>query len=115
MKIAKHVPVFFLAVLFVIALVCPLSVSSVLAQDVCEGDFDCDGDQDGTDAAGFKVHFGRSGFNNPCTYDNPCYGDFDEDGDADGTDAAKFKEDFGRSGFTNPCPGCEVGEWCIYP
>ena len=73
----------------------------------CEGNFDCDGDQDGTDAAIFKLHFGRSGFNNPCTYNNPCYGDFDGDGDADGTDAANFKQDFGRSGFTNPCPACD--------
>jgi hypothetical protein len=72
----------------------------------CEGDFDCDGDQDGSDAASFKIHFGRSTFSRPCTPDDPCYGDFDEDGDVDGTDAAKFKEDFGRSGFSNPCPAC---------
>lgn len=72
----------------------------------CEGDFDCDGDQDGTDAAAFKIHFGRSGFSRPCTAVDPCYGDFDEDGDVDGSDASKFKEDFGRSGFSNPCPAC---------
>jgi hypothetical protein len=72
----------------------------------CEGDFDCDGDQDGSDAAAFKIHFGRSLFSRPCTGEDPCYGDFDEDADADGTDAAQFKEDFGRSGFTNPCPAC---------
>ena len=32
----------------------------------CEGDFDCDGDCDGTDAALFKEDFGRSSFKNPC-------------------------------------------------
>ena len=32
----------------------------------CEGDLDCDGDQDGSDAAKFKEDFGRSSFNNPC-------------------------------------------------
>ena len=32
----------------------------------CHGDFDCDNDCDGTDAAKFKEDFGRSGFNNPC-------------------------------------------------
>ena len=31
----------------------------------CKGDFDCDVDVDGTDAALFKLDFGRSGFNNP--------------------------------------------------
>ena len=34
--------------------------------DICEGDFDNDGDQDGTDAALFKTDFGRSPFNRPC-------------------------------------------------
>ena len=33
----------------------------------CEGNFDCDEDQDGGDAAAFKADFGRSGFKNPCT------------------------------------------------
>ena len=32
----------------------------------CEGNFDCDQDCDGTDAALFKSDFGRSSFNNPC-------------------------------------------------
>jgi len=43
-----------------------LSSSTVLAQDACEGNFDCDGDVDGTDAAVFKTDFGRSAFKNPC-------------------------------------------------
>jgi len=80
----------------------------------CEGNFDCDGDQDGTDAAVFKIHFSRNGFNRPCTVNDPCYGDFDGDGDADGTDAATFKEDFGRSSFTNPCPATDRPIGVIY-
>ena len=80
----------------------------------CEGDFDCDGDCDGTDAAIFKIDFGRSTFDNPCEMIDPCNGDFDCDQDCDGTDASLFKEDFGRSQFNNPCPACEVGEWCMY-
>ena len=34
--------------------------------DPCNGDFDCDVDVDGTDAAKFKEDFGRSPFFNPC-------------------------------------------------
>ena len=30
------------------------------------GDFDCDTDVDGTDAAIFKADFGRGGYNSPC-------------------------------------------------
>ena len=74
----------------------------------CEGNFDCDGDQDGTDAAVFKLHFGRTHFNNPCSVDNPCYGDFDGDGDVDGNGCSPIsKSDFGRSSFNNPCPACD--------
>jgi len=81
----------------------------------CEGNFDCDSDCDGTDAAKFKTDFGRSGFNSPCINSEPCNGDFDCDVDVDGTDAALFKSDFGRSGFIDPCPACEVSAWCVYP
>ena len=80
----------------------------------CEGNFDCDVDCDGADAATFKVDFGRSSFNNPCEGGDLCNGDFDCDGDCDGTDAAGFKVDFGRSSFNDPCPACFVGEWCVY-
>jgi len=75
----------------------------------CEGDFDCDMDQDGSDAATFKVEFGRSSFNNPCTEENPCSADLDLDGVVDGMDAAKFKEDFGRCSYNNCCPPCAFG------
>lgn len=81
----------------------------------CEGNFDNDQDQDGSDAATFKLHFGRSSFSNPCTDGEPCNGDFDCDVDVDGTDAARFKEDFGRSPFSNPCSSCPKDPWCTYP
>ena len=82
----------------------------------CEGNFDCDLDIDGGDAANFKMNFGRSVFFNPCESESPCNGDFDCDVDVDGTDAALFKSDFGRSPFHNPCAEtfCHEGEWCIY-
>ena len=81
----------------------------------CEGNFDCDGDCDGSDAATFKIDFGRSTYNNLCESGDTCNGDFDCDGDCDGTDAAQFKDDFGRSGFSNPCPLCTPAPWCVYP
>ncbi len=84
----------------------------------CEGNFNCSADQDvdGSDAALFKVDFGRSGILDPCTGGSLCNGDFNCDGDADGTDAALFKADFGRSSMQNPCPACVAGvEWCSYP
>lgn len=59
--------------------------------DVCEGDFDEDGDVDGTDLADFSADFGRT----DCSGD--CAGDFDDDGDVDGTDLAVFSADFGRT------------------
>lgn len=55
-----------LAAVIVLFLV-PLTVA---AQDFCEGNFDCDQDVDGTDAAVFKEDFGRNAFSSPC--DN-CY------------------------------------------
>ena len=80
----------------------------------CEGDFDCDGDVDGSDASSFKDDFGRSQFLVPCTGLDPCSGDFDCDGDVDGSDAKILKEDFGRSNLSNPCPSCSWQEWCSY-
>jgi hypothetical protein len=80
----------------------------------CEGNFDCDGDCDGSDAATFKADFGRNEFSTPCQAGNPCNGDFDCDNDTDGTDAAAFKADFGRNEFSTPCPICTVEEWCSY-
>src|SRR5512139_2533371 len=52
----------------VLAYLLLLSVKSVMAQpvDYCEGNFDNDLDQDGTDAFVFKTDFGRSSLLNPC-------------------------------------------------
>ena len=46
-------------------------VTTVFAQDICVGDFDYDGDCDGSDATRFKQDFGRSVFKNPCPPDSP--------------------------------------------
>jgi hypothetical protein len=80
----------------------------------CEGNFDCDENVDGSDAAILRIDFARSIFQDPCTAENTCHGDFDCDNDCDGTDAALFKSDFGRSQLNKPCPACEVGVWCNY-
>ncbi|HHI04062.1 MAG TPA: hypothetical protein ENL45_00775 [Candidatus Woesearchaeota archaeon] len=61
----------------------------------CEGDFDCDGDVDGSDLAIFAADFGRTDCNQPSVL--PCEGDFDGDGDVDGSDLAVFAADFGRT------------------
>ena len=52
-------------IVFAFAFVVSLLPAAVLAQP-CEGNFDCDQDVDGTDAAVFKEDFGRSLFFNPC-------------------------------------------------
>ncbi len=83
----------------------------------CEGNFNCDMDQDvdGSDAAIFKADFSRGGFIRPCTSGDRCNGDFSCDGDVEGTDAAMFKQDFSRSTMNNPCPSCAPGmQWCQY-
>jgi hypothetical protein len=59
---------------------------------ILPGDFDRDGDVDGSDLATFAVDFGRT----DCTSD--CRGDFDNDGDVDGSDLAAFAAEFGRTG-----------------
>jgi len=91
---------------------CPGAGNNIGDACECEGDFDCDIDCDGTDAATFKTDFGRSMFSAPCSVTNPCNGDFTCDRDVDGTDAAIFKEAFGRSMFYNPCPACAIGIYC---
>ena len=50
----------------VVAVMFSMSISIVMPQDACEGDFDCDQDVDGTDAAVLKSDFGRSEFLFPC-------------------------------------------------
>ena len=43
------------------------------AVSYCEGNFDQDGDVDGTDASVFKSNFGRGGYTNPCPTANQYY------------------------------------------
>ena len=81
----------------------------------CEGNFDGDRDQNGSDAFTFKLDFGRSSLLRPCTAADPCNGDFNCDHDCDGSDAFIFKKDFGRSTISNPCPPCPTVPWCVYP
>ena len=59
----------------------------------CDGDFDGDGDVDGSDLAVFAADFGRT----DCHHGEPCEGDFENDGDVDGSDLAVFATDFGRT------------------
>jgi outer membrane protein assembly factor BamB len=82
----------------------------------CEGNFQGnDVDCDGSDAAIFKVDFGRNSLNKPCNSTNPCNGDFSCNGNVDGSDAAQFKSDFGRNSLNNPCPSCGgTDPWCAY-
>jgi hypothetical protein len=57
----------------------------------CSGDFNNDGDVDGSDLATFAEDFGRT----DCAGD--CEGDFNGDKDVDGSDLATFATDFGRT------------------
>ena len=66
-------------------------VFSIRSNRGCEGDFEPDGDVDGSDLAIFAADFGRT----DCSSD--CEGDFDGDGDVDGSDLAVFAADFGRT------------------
>ena len=62
----------------------------------CLGDFDWDGDVDGSDLAVFAADFGRT----DCLKGDKCEGDFDKDYDIDEKDLAIFTSHFGR----NDCP-----------
>jgi len=58
----------------------------------CEGDFNDDGDVDGSDLAVFAADFGRT----DCS-SGTCEGDFNGDGAVDESDLAVFAADFGRT------------------
>ena len=60
--------------LVVVVCLLMLSVPSVMAQEPCEADFNCDQNVDAADVDVFLADFGRSPFNNPCPdcYDSPC-------------------------------------------
>ena len=69
-----------------------------IAIDLCEGDFNSDGDVDGSDLALFAADFGRTN----CDSSPHCKGDFDSDNDVDGSDLATFAADFGRTDCPTP-------------
>ena len=71
---------------------------SFITAGLCEGDFDNDGDVDGSDLALFAADFGRT----DCASGPACEGDFDNDGDVDGSDLAIFAPDFGRTDCPTP-------------
>ncbi len=77
----------------------PISTSFALAPPApCSGDFDFDGDVDGSDLATFSSDFGRTN----CSGD--CEGDFDNDGDVDGSDLTLFSASFNRTDCPIPLP-----------
>ena len=72
--------------------VCETGLSATVNY-LCDGDFDNDGDVDGSDLAVFAADFGRT----DCANSPLCEGDFDVDDDVDGSDLAVFAADFGRT------------------
>ena len=69
----------------------------LIAVSVCEGDFNNDGNVDGSGLAVFAADFGRT----DCGTGEDCKGNFDEDGDCGASDLALFAEEFGRTDCPN--------------
>lgn len=64
----------------------------------CPGDFDLDGDVDGSDVSVIIPQIGRT----DCSVATPCSADFDGDGDVDGGDIATFVQDLGKTSCETP-------------
>ena len=64
-----------------------------ISPDICEGDFQPDGDVDGYDLDVFAADFGRTN----CMIGPPCQGDLVIDGVVDENDLEVFTVDFGRT------------------
>ena len=60
-----------LGALIVVGVLFMLSISSILAQGFCKGDFNYNGSVAAEDVETFLEHFGRNPFNNPCPPDGP--------------------------------------------
>ena len=74
--------------------VCEIGLSATVNY-LCDGDFDDDGDVDGSDLSVFAADFGRT----DCDTGEECEGDFDRNNDVDHSDLAVFAADFGRTDF----------------
>ena len=72
--------------------------------DVCKGDFERDGDVDGSDLAVFAADLGRT----DCYCSGDCEGDMDYDGDVDDSNLAEFAADFGRVDCSCKLPSVET-------
>ena len=67
----------------------------IVAQGICKGDSDCDGDVDGTDSHKIKAKFGWiTSSSSDADAENLSF-DFDDDGDIDATDVNGFLTIFG--------------------
>ena len=89
--------------------ICFGNITSAIAGQTCEGDFNGDGDVDGSDLAVFAADFGRT----DCDTGDPCQGDFDNDNDVDGSDLAVFAADFGRTDCDIPFPPAPLNQFNI--
>lgn len=65
----------------------------IYASHACEGDYDGDGNIDGTDLAISIAEFGRT----DCLDTGDCEADLNNDGHVDGADLSKFALDFART------------------
>ncbi len=72
------------------------SRNTLTCPDICEGDFEPDGDVDDDDLSAFAADFGRT----DCSGIPVCRGDFEPDSDVDASDLAAIAADLGRTG----CP-----------
>jgi hypothetical protein len=105
----KKYPVKSILRLTVLLMLAWVASASLASANLCKGDFDGDGDVDGSDLAVFSAGFGRT----DCSGD--CKGDFDVDSDVDGSDLAVFSADFGRTDCsTVTLEGSHVGRFAAY-
>ena len=93
--------------LVLVACLVMLSVPSVMAQDICEGDLDFDLDVDADDVTIFLEDFGREPYYNPCPPNTSCMGGIPRTGQT--TSYASYDDGYYEKGvewpnprFTNP-------------
>lgn len=91
LSLKNRVVLLFMVLCF--GVICFGSITTAIAESPCEGDFDTNGDVDGSDLAVFAADLGRT----DCSSAPPCEGDFDADTDVDVSDLATFAPEFGRT------------------